>query len=222
MAKRTIAEIIELAKTNITALTPDEVRVLRSIGKTKDDTGSLAAYALDETQAILSEHDLTTKEGQNAAFLELFSAVAMTMRGAARAIGISTRVLYQRIHDSPELREQYQAAKRKQNRLRLGEVEDAVFQQIIAGKAAPGVTIFWLKRFGGVEWHNADKHVLAHTGNMTLGVGVRELSDEMLLEMVRTEEGSGPAETRLLTSGEDGDGEQANPQTREEKKEMDR
>ena len=222
MAKRTLAEIIELAKTNVTALTPDELRLLRSIGKTKDDTDGLVAQGLDETQAVLAEHDLTTKEGQNAAFLELFSTVAMTMRGAARTIGISTRVLYQRIHDSSELREQYQAAKRKQNQLRLGEVEDAVFQQIIAGKAAPGITIFWLKRFGGVEWHNADKHVLAHTGNMTVALGVRELSDEMLLEMVRSQEVSEPTETRLIHSGEEGDGEQANPQTREEKKEMDR
>ena len=190
--------------------------------KPQDDTGMLPAQGLDETKAIIAEHDLTTTEGQNAAFLELFSTVAITVRSAARAIGLSERVIYQRIHDSPALHKQYEATKRKQNRLRLGEVEDAVFQQIIAGKAAPGVTIFWLKRFGGVEWHNADKHVLAHTGNMAVAVGVRELSDEMLLEMVRTEEGSGPAETRLLTSGEDGDGEQANPQTREEKKEMDR
>jgi len=43
MAKRTIAEIIELAKTNIGALTPDDVRLLRSIGKPRDGNGDYAS-----------------------------------------------------------------------------------------------------------------------------------------------------------------------------------
>ena len=117
--------------------------------------------------------------------LELLRDQVRTVPEAAREVGRSEATVWVWRHQDPDFEEQYRAAMAIQEKLRLRAVEDALFLRSIQGKASAAETIFWLKRYGGKEWRNADKHVQEQEGVIPVVHGTMDdLTDEELMAII--------------------------------------
>jgi len=108
-------------------------------------------------------------------FLSAYSDGLTTVAQAAHKIGRSDRSIRRWAVDDPDFAKLYLEAQEEQHRLRLGAVEDALFQRILDAlnpktetSIAPGVLIFWLKANGGEKYRTADHQYLHHSGGLAV------------------------------------------------------
>ncbi len=113
-----------------------------------------------------SEREIAARLVTQRKFCELLRQKPIRVNEAAHACGVHERTVRYWANNDPQFAVEYADAQREQHVLRLGAVEDSMFSRIVKGTASAAETIFWLKRYGGPEWRNADRHVMEHTGRI--------------------------------------------------------
>lgn len=159
-------------------------------GRPDVDEGLCKDHVQDES----SERDALKEE-----FLELIETEPITIKKAADRVGRSEPTIWRWRQDDERFDERViEALKMQQRSLRVSAVEDAVFEQIINGDAAAGLTKFWLKANGGEKWSQADrKHLeIDNTGG-------DELEPEDREKVVEAREVLSPREDEISFNGSD-------------------
>ena len=108
-------------------------------------------------------------------FLKAYSDGLTTVAQAARKIGRDERTIRRWAANDEDFAKLYHEAQEEQHRLRLGAVEDALFQRILDAlnpktdtKISAALMIFWLKANGGEKYRTADHQYLHHSGGLNL------------------------------------------------------
>jgi len=110
---------------------------------------------------------------QQRRFLQLYRTRPLTVAQAAKKVGCTARTVRRWAQRDPDFGREYEDAKVEQHKLRIGMIEDALFQRILVA-LDPGseqglpaaLIIFWLKANAGDKYRLADKVYLHHTGQV--------------------------------------------------------
>lgn len=120
---------------------------------------------------LCSEHNETavaTMQAHKKRFLELLSSGEVSLRRACQEINRDPATIYRWRRVDAEFDSQVSAAQDASDTIRVGLVEDSVFARIIAGKASPAETIFFLKNRAPERWR--DRQEVTGANGAPIGV----------------------------------------------------
>lgn len=118
-------------------------------------------------QGRCRDHDEAAEAARQALksrFVEEFRTGRVSRQKAAEMIGVGATQVWRWRQADPAFEEAVKEAEQESDRHRVGMVEDSMFARIVAGKASPAETIFFLKNRAPDRWRDRVEHVGGNGG----------------------------------------------------------